>query len=229
MHYVDVTKLDPFAESGELDEKLKQFNRRLLVYVSGKYRDKSEYLVSKNIQVAADVAAKLWEFGYSVICPHKNTAFFGGAAPDDVWLEGDMAMVERSDIVVMLDNWATSEGAKLERRMAMKLGIPVYYWSIHRLALERLAANDYRHRDARAAILRRAGELSRITGWNPGGVYGDSAPAQQASNPCSNPRAERMDVQESGSLVDRLRRHLEACGITQIDTSFFGNRTFSGR
>lgn len=55
-----------------------------VVYVAGPYRGPSEWAVKCNIEAAERVAIALWQQGYAVICPHKNTAFFGGAAPDEV-------------------------------------------------------------------------------------------------------------------------------------------------
>ena len=208
-------------EASELDSRLSQFKRRILAYVSGKYRDKGEYQVSKNIEKASDVAAALWAMGYAVICPHKNTAFFGGAAADDCWLEGDMAMVERSDIVVMLDNWETSEGAKLERRLAMKLGIPVYYWSCHQLALQRLASNDHRYRDARAAILHRASIIGEITGWRPSGVHAGDSTDPGTCNSCGSPRRQGLIAPAPANLRERMEAALKEAEAHHRATKYF--------
>ena len=203
--YPDAT----YTEAHNLDGKLAQFKRRLLVYLSGKYRDKSEWAVEQNIQTAEKVAAELWNFGYAVICPHKNTAHFGGTADDSVWLEGDMVMVERSDLVVMLDSWEASEGARLERRLAMKLGIPVYYWGHHQLCLQRLASDDHRMRSSRSAILDRAYRIGTITGWTPSGVHVSDSADPGTCDSCGNPRGEGHNPYGTEPLRERLRRDLE--------------------
>lgn len=72
----------------------------ILVYIAGPYRAPTEWEVLGNIRRAEEVALRVWKAGAACICPHKNTAFFGGAAPDDVWLTGDLEMVRRCDAVV---------------------------------------------------------------------------------------------------------------------------------
>ena len=172
----------PFDEVKSLDVKLAKYQRRLLVYLSGKYRDKDEHTVDCNIHYAKRIAVELWKMGFAVICPHGNSDHMGFEGDGGCFLEGDMVMVERSDLVVMLENWETSKGANLERRLAMKLAIPVYYWGVHQLALRRLASNDHRYLGARAAIIGRADRIAFITGYQPGGVY--AAPVTGEGN-CS--------------------------------------------
>lgn len=100
-----------------------------LVYVAGKYRDSGEWAVWQNIQRASEVALALWQMGYAVICPHRNTMMFGGAAPDDVWLKGDLEMLSRCDLLVLVPGWEKSSGTKAEIEKARELGIPVYRWN----------------------------------------------------------------------------------------------------
>lgn len=97
-----------------------------LVYIAGPYRATTEYGVYRNIQEAERVALEVWKAGYAAICPHKNTAFFGGACPDSVWLEGDLEILRRCDAVLMLDGWIDSNGAVAEYREASRIGKPVF-------------------------------------------------------------------------------------------------------
>ena len=89
-----------------------------LVYVAGKYRDSTPFKIAANIRVAAEVALKWWKRNCAVICPHMNTAFFDGEADDSVWLKGDLEMISRCDIIVMLPNWRNSHGAMVEHNVA---------------------------------------------------------------------------------------------------------------
>jgi len=152
-------------EAARLDNELTRFKRRLLVYVSGKYSDRDEWSVDCNIHYAKLVAVQLWDMGYAVLCPHANAGRMGFGA--DVFLEGDMVMLERSDLVVMLPNWESSHGAKLEHHLALKLGIPVYYWGCGQLDLMRLATDEPSCRGARACMLHRADRLAQVTGYHP--------------------------------------------------------------
>jgi hypothetical protein len=97
-----------------------------VIYVAGAYRAKSEFEVLRNIRDAESLAVKIWRTGNACICPHKNTAFLGGAVPDEVWLQGAVLMVLRSDAVVCVDNWRNSEGATREVTAAEENGIPVF-------------------------------------------------------------------------------------------------------
>ena len=97
-----------------------------VIYVAGPYRSPTEWGVYENIRRAEAVAVWLWQKGWVVICPHKNTAFFGGACDDSVWLSGDLELLRRSDAICMLPGWEDSAGARAECAMAKALGKEVY-------------------------------------------------------------------------------------------------------
>jgi hypothetical protein len=101
-------------------------NRLALVFVAGPYRAPSEREVVLNIQRAEELALRVWKSGAACLCSHKNTALFGGAAPDTVWLDGALEMLRRCDAVVCVDGWRNSEGAVGEVSLAKELGIPVF-------------------------------------------------------------------------------------------------------
>jgi len=98
-----------------------------VIYVAGPYRASSEWGVAENIRRAEKAAVELWKRGWAVICPHKNTAFFGGACPDVVWLEGDKELLRRCDAIFMLDEWEDSKGATEELALATKLKLAVFH------------------------------------------------------------------------------------------------------
>ena len=107
-----------------------------LIYVAGPYLGKCDWETYLNIHEARLAAHKLWEEGWAVICPHSNTAFFGGVGEQDKdnpngdwrkWVEGDLEMVRRCDAIYMLPAWVRSKGAKLELEEALKCGIQVIY------------------------------------------------------------------------------------------------------
>lgn len=98
-----------------------------VIYVAGPYRARTEWGVTNNIRAAEEAALALWRMGWAVICPHKNTAYFGGAAPDDVWLKGDLAILEKCDAVYAMDGWLGSQGARDEILLAKEKRIPVYF------------------------------------------------------------------------------------------------------
>lgn len=98
-----------------------------VVYISGPYRAATPMQVMKNIHAASMVSLRYWKQGYAVICPHRNTAFFDGEAPDSVWLNGDLEILRRCDIVVMMPLWKLSRGATEEHKLALELGKQIIY------------------------------------------------------------------------------------------------------
>lgn len=112
----------PMAGIEEESEK-----RGMVVYISGPYRAKTLYQIEQNIQKAKRHALDYWKKGYTVICPHMNTSFMDGELPDTVWLEGDLELVERSDIVVMIPGRENSEGAKTELQHAKAHGLDIIF------------------------------------------------------------------------------------------------------
>ena len=102
-----------------------------VIYVAGKYTGGSDWETYKNIHHAREVAHRLWGEGWAVICPHSNTAFFGGPEEHEVdrlkWLEGDLEFIRRSDAIFMLSNYLNSRGALIELKEARKLGLDIYF------------------------------------------------------------------------------------------------------
>ena len=100
-----------------------------IIYVAGRYRSNYEWQLEEFLRQAEDAALKLWEEGWAVICPHKNTAHFGGALgiPDKTWINGDLEILSRCDAIYMLSNYRESRGAMAELALAKKLGLQVIY------------------------------------------------------------------------------------------------------
>lgn len=116
-----------------------------MIYICGPYRDeRGEYHVKENIRRAEQVALSVWGMGAAALCPHKNTAFFGGCQPDDVWLEGDLEMLSRCDALVTVAFWEKSEGALAEIEFAKENRIPIFHdltalqmWLLHQKEMGR--------------------------------------------------------------------------------------------
>ena len=98
-----------------------------IVYTAGPFRAATTDGVRENIRRAEVAALEVWRRGYACISPHLNTANFDGVLPDVVWLTGDLAILARCDIVLMLDGWEQSVGATAERDYAKRLRLPVVY------------------------------------------------------------------------------------------------------
>jgi len=98
-----------------------------VIYVSGKYRGKSEAEVFDNIVHARKAALELWKKGFAVICPHTNSMFMGSQMFDNAFIEGDLEIVGRCDAIYMLRGWEQSQGAKRELEVAIEKGLEIYY------------------------------------------------------------------------------------------------------
>jgi len=106
--------------------------RNIKVYVAGKYSGD----VEKNIEKAAQVSAKLWDIGFTVICPHMNTANFEHRCKITGWedfLEGDLVLLKDCNMLVVLDDWEESKGARKEVKAAKEWGIPIYSERLERV------------------------------------------------------------------------------------------------
>lgn len=116
-----------------------------VAYVAGPYRSKGEWDLECKIASAEYVALNLWRMGYAVICPHKNTAHFGGAygLPDQVWLDGDLSILARCDLIVAIPGWENSSGTIAELNFAADHDIPALFWEIEE-DVQRLANFDFR-------------------------------------------------------------------------------------
>ena len=96
-----------------------------VAYISGSYRSNAINGIYENIQKARQVALKYWNLGYAVICPHLNTAFMDGSCGDHIWLQGDIEILKRCDVIVLLNGWIKSEGAREEYKAALAHGLVI--------------------------------------------------------------------------------------------------------
>src|SRR5690349_6591380 len=104
-----------------------------VIYVAGPFRGKSHWEIAENIRAAERLALEVWKLGAAALCPHLNTAHFQNAAPDEVWLEGDLELLSRCDAVLVTNDWERSAGARAEVDYALSKGIPVFT-GIHQVA-----------------------------------------------------------------------------------------------
>lgn len=97
-----------------------------VIYVAGPYRGPNNWEIECNIRRAESLALEVWQLGAAAICPHANTRFFQGTAPDDLWLAGDLAILSRCDALLTTPDWFRSVGARAEVAFASKHNIPVF-------------------------------------------------------------------------------------------------------
>lgn len=105
----------------------------LVIYVAGPFRAKpipgqdqpNQWEQEQNIRRAEGISLEIWKKGHAAVCPHTNTRYYQGACPDHIWLEGDLAIIERCDGVLLTPDWERSEGARNEKIHAEAHDIPI--------------------------------------------------------------------------------------------------------
>lgn len=104
-----------------------------VVYVAGPFRamnddgTPNQWQQEQNIRRAEELALEVWYMGGAAMCPHTNTRFYQGAAPDNVWLEGDLALLAKCEAILLTPDWRRSVGATAEHNFAREHGIPVLH------------------------------------------------------------------------------------------------------
>jgi hypothetical protein len=116
--------------------------RPQVVYLAGPYRpwvdeEGVRHGIAENVRVAGRLGVQIWQRGYVALVPHTLTYLdparqrqdggVGGVDPQ-VFMDGELELVRRSDILVLMPNWHYSQGARVERTYALELGMPVYEW-----------------------------------------------------------------------------------------------------
>lgn len=105
-----------------------------LVYIAGPYRGPTRAAIEANIDMARQTAIKVLHQScgrlYPVV-PHMNTALFDFEPllqnlPDQVYLDGTMAMLLQCSAVVTFGNWIASTGTVAELAMARNYRIPCF-------------------------------------------------------------------------------------------------------
>lgn len=110
-----------------------------VAYVAGPFNAATEEGIKENIQRACDVSVKYWQKGFAVVCPHTNTAlrpFTKAATAETIdttgvsreqTLAGDIAIMLKCDLIVMMKGWQNSTGATYEHQVATEHGMEIVY------------------------------------------------------------------------------------------------------
>ena len=103
--------------------------RQFVIYISGQYSADSQDGISANIQHAKEWAGKVWQSGFTALCPHLNTQHFESLCSLDYedYIEGDKRLIDGCDALLMIPGWMESDGANEEKRYAESRGIKIFY------------------------------------------------------------------------------------------------------
>lgn len=100
---------------------------RIVAYVAGPYSGDIEGNIKRAEKVSIDLIRK----GYSVITPHKNTAHYekyeGEGINRETWIEMDLAILRRCDILFVMEGYEGSKGTAGEIKFATENNIPVIF------------------------------------------------------------------------------------------------------
>lgn len=97
-----------------------------VVYCAGPYRHATAFGRMQNIARAHALGLEVWKVGAVAMVPHSNTANYDGELPDEAYLDGDLAILERCDAVMLTPDWQRSSGARAEVEFAKALGLPIF-------------------------------------------------------------------------------------------------------
>jgi hypothetical protein len=98
-----------------------------IVLLSGPYAAPTDYERLHNIRVAEAWAQRVWSLGGACICPHRNSAHFGGLVGEEVFLRGYLEILKRCDGLALIPGWDSSTGATSEFDLAEELSIPSFF------------------------------------------------------------------------------------------------------
>ena len=98
-----------------------------IIYIIGPYRAPTPDGIDANIAKARIVAERLWREGYTVICPHLNSARMDGVVADDMFLNGYLRIIVMCDGVYVMEGWEGSVGSTAELNLAARCRLEITY------------------------------------------------------------------------------------------------------
>ncbi len=101
----------------------------ILAYCAGRYTAATKEEREANIRRAYDLAVELSAAGFVPVVPHppeSHADAFEAAQGYEFWIAATLELMRRCDIVVCVDNWQDSSGAKGEVAEQRRLGKPVF-------------------------------------------------------------------------------------------------------
>lgn len=100
-----------------------------LIYVSGAYTAETFEQVQENIALALEVGYAVQALGCEPLVPHISCPPPKATTKEGTWkraMRSCLVQMLRCDAVLMVPNWKESRGARVERWVALKAGLPVY-------------------------------------------------------------------------------------------------------
>lgn len=125
-----------------------------LAYIAGPFSAPTREGVEANIARAVALGIAVAREGVFPVVPHANTSHpdYEQVQPYAFWLEGTMALLRHCHIVVLVEGWRDSSGARAEVAEAHRLGIAVFDGIDAMRARERLWEDPFSHAAVEAAL-----------------------------------------------------------------------------
>ena len=99
-------------------------------YLQGAYAAPTPEGIKANIDHACAARDRLALAGWSVHCPHANTAHMENLIPgadQGLFYTMDLTMLKVCDVIYMLHGWQYSKGACIELQAATEWGLRIIY------------------------------------------------------------------------------------------------------
>lgn len=96
-------------------------------YIAAPFRAKTAWEIEQNVRRAEAVGLEVAKLGAMPLIPHTNTRFFHGLLTDEFWLQGTLALMYKSDVVLFCDGWKESKGCRGEHEACYERNIPKVY------------------------------------------------------------------------------------------------------
>lgn len=96
-------------------------------YISGPLTADLECDVVRNRRKAETLARMLWHAGFSVFCPHMNTAGMVGFLESEQFVAADLLWLAHADVMFVLPGYFNSAGTSVEICYALQHQIPIIY------------------------------------------------------------------------------------------------------
>jgi hypothetical protein len=113
---------------------------RKLVYIAGPLTAETNKETARNVFNAIRAGQAVASGGFTPIVPHLSwyMEVDGWALTHEEWIDIDLALIDKADMIVMLDGWEDSKGSCQEYDHANEKGMPIYFGVDHLITEVRL-------------------------------------------------------------------------------------------